>query len=394
MQPERKNATAVLSDPFRIPDAAALLLDAMSSGGVLIDTELVVRYRNKSAARFLPDRTSAVDMLEALRPRGPFEGWGAALEAVIREGQGRRWDNLVCSSVGKDRVPSMIACEPIRGDRGDMLGVVLTVEAQLLGADTPVDFQRPLEGDEDPARLLSLGKLTARVAHELNNPLDGILRYTNLALRLVETTQNGERGDMSRSDQDRLAKYLTESRGALLRMVRIVRDLLKYARGLQGGYDNQSVNDVLDEAIRAVGPLADRHGVIIAADYPLQDMPTVAAGRLLQVCTNLMKNAIEAMPDGGRLLINAGMVDGSLVLRFADTGPGLPDDIERIFEPFYTTKDPGQGTGLGLAICRDLIEQLGGTLHARNADPRGAVLTVSLPVPADTKTQSITTTKE
>ena len=232
-------------------------------------------------------------------------------------------------------------------------------------------------------KLASLGQIVAGVVHELNNPLDGVLRYVNLAITRLQEDSSPEALDC-----------LQKSRDGLLRMARIVRDLLKYSRGLQGGYDNQNVNDVVDEAIRAVGPLADRHGVIIAADYQLQDVPTVAAGRLLQVCTNLMKNAIEAMPGGGRLLINAGMVNDCLVLRFADTGPGLPDDFERIFEPFYTTKDPGQGTGLGLAICRDLSEQLGGTLHARSADPSGAVFTVSIPAPADTQTHNIKTTKD
>ncbi len=375
------------ADPFRISDIGLQILDALPCGILIVDTELAVRYRNPAAHELLPDRPGAVETLAPVRPGEPFENWGAELESIIGHGRERRWDEL------------NITCRPIHGSgAGEVVGVVVT----LAGASAPkprgfsprgASAQSTEPGWGQPgsdgcgsndARLISLGKLTARVAHELNNPLDGILRYINLAVRLAESAANApERESEDRLFRTgRLLKYLRESRVGLMRMARIVRDVLQFSRGARGRYDNLNINDIVDEAIRAVAPLADAHRVIIAADYQVRDMPAAPAGRLLQVCTNLMKNAIEAMPDGGRLLINTGIVDTDVVLRFADTGPGLPDHVERLFEPFYTTKEPGEGTGLGLAICRDLIEQLGGTIHARNADHEGAVLTVAIPLSA------------
>jgi signal transduction histidine kinase len=109
-------------------------------------------------------------------------------------------------------------------------------------------------------------------------------------------------------------------------------------------------------------------------------MPAVRGGRLYQVCCNLIKNAIDAMPDGGRLTISTGRVDEHVVLRVADTGPGLPEDASRIFEPFYTTKEVGQGAGLGLAISKDFVEDMGGTLEGETDPEGGAIFTVRIPL--------------
>jgi two-component system NtrC family sensor kinase len=101
---------------------------------------------------------------------------------------------------------------------------------------------------------------------------------------------------------------------------------------------------------------------------------------LFQVCCNVIKNAIDAMPDGGRLTITTAALDRDVVLRVEDTGVGLPENMDEIFEPFFTTKKPGEGTGLGLAICKDYVERLHGRITAERADPQGAVFIVSIPL--------------
>jgi len=226
---------------------------------------------------------------------------------------------------------------------------------------------------DDEAVMASLGRLTARVAHELNNPLDGILRYVNLAIRRCETGRAPPADDV--------LDYLRAAREGLLRMTRIVREVLVFSRGRASTLDVANVNDVVEAAVRSLAPAADAAGVMVVADYQFENMPLIAGGRLHQICVNLIKNAIEAMPDGGKLFINTAVVGGDVVLRFSDTGPGLPDSL-RLFEPFATTKASGAGTGLGLVICRELAAQMGGAVHARNADGGGAVLTVTLPVAA------------
>ncbi len=116
-------------------------------------------------------------------------------------------------------------------------------------------------------------------------------------------------------------------------------------------------------------------------------MPSVRGSKFFQVCCNLFKNAIEAMPDGGRLTITSAVIDDHVVLRVEDTGVGLPEDPQRVFEPFFTTKRDHDGTGLGLAICKEYIEGLDGRITAERRPQGGSVFTVSVPVDRFTETK-------
>lgn len=223
--------------------------------------------------------------------------------------------------------------------------------------------------DQSTDHLAAVGRLAARVAHELNNPLDGSLRYINLVRRIL--------GD----DADpRVADYLEQAAIGLKRMARIVGELLEFSRSHADYRETGDVSAMVEDAIRMHAAQADRQTVVIAASFHERDMPAMDGGKLLQVFSNLIKNAIDAMPDGGCLTVTAGVCDGDVVIRFEDTGPGVGDDADRIFEPFYTTKPPGEGTGLGLAICRDYVRQMGGEIAASNGTEQGAVLTVTIPI--------------
>lgn len=245
-------------------------------------------------------------------------------------------------------------------------------DAAVVNKDGPAAADpRPVSGHPPffpPPERPSSDKLVARVAHELNNPLDGILRYINLAIRMI--------GDDA---PEKVVNYLHQSRKGLMRMVQITGELLTYARGDHGQNDEVPINRVVEEAVRSMYDRAAESGIVITAGYRDEHMPTVAGAKLYQVCCNLIKNAIDAMPDGGMLTINTGVVDGVVVLRFEDTGVGLPDNTDRIFEPFYTTKDPDDGTGLGLAICREYVEGLGGTITASHGADGGAVFSIQIP---------------
>jgi signal transduction histidine kinase len=138
---------------------------------------------------------------------------------------------------------------------------------------------------------------------------------------------------------------------------------------------------VVEEALQALAHLADANRVTVLADFHDDNrMPTLADTRLYQVCCNLVRNAIDAMPGGGQLTVRTGIVESDVIVRIADTGVGLPDKVDNVFEPFYTSKPPGKGTGLGLAICREFIGQLGGRISAENLRDGGAVFTVRIPV--------------
>src|SRR5262249_4214313 len=110
-----------------------------------------------------------------------------------------------------------------------------------------------------------------------------------------------------------------------------------------------------------------------------QDRSVARGSSLFQVFCNLVKNAIEAMPGGGRLTIKTRLAGDEMIITFEDTGVGLPSEAARIFEPFFTTKPPGQGTGLGLAVCKEIVERYGGQIHAEAGEGAGAVFVVRLP---------------
>jgi len=223
--------------------------------------------------------------------------------------------------------------------------------------------------DSSTDHLAAVGRLAARVAHELNNPLDGSLRYINLVRKIL--------GD----DADpRVADYLEQAAVGLKRMARIVGELLEFSRSHADYRETGDVSVMVEDAIRMHAAQADRQSVVIAASFHERDMPAMDGGRLLQVFSNLIKNAIDAMPEGGCLTVTTGVCDGDVLIRFEDTGPGVGEDADRIFEPFYTTKPPGEGTGLGLAICRDYVRQMGGEIVACDGPRRGAVVTVTIPI--------------
>jgi signal transduction histidine kinase len=129
-----------------------------------------------------------------------------------------------------------------------------------------------------------------------------------------------------------------------------------------------------------MAPAAEKAGVRIGIDCDAH-LPPLRSATLYHVLVNLIKNAIEAMPSGGRVKVRARSLPEAVVLSVADTGPGIPPEVlPRLFEPFFSLKATGKGTGLGLVICKDLIEKQGGTVAAANRPEGGAVFTVTIPV--------------
>lgn len=220
-------------------------------------------------------------------------------------------------------------------------------------------------------RLATVGQLAAGVAHEVGNPLGAIGGYAALAhARLSAAAGDPEVIDWL----DRIA---AETR----RIDGIVRELLDFARPARLVLRPVDVGAALDAALRLAKVQPRFRGVEVLRELAA-GLPAARAdeGRLAQLLLNLLLNAGDAMGGRGPLRVSARAEPHAVVIEIADRGPGIPAaDLSRIFDPFYTTKAPGEGTGLGLAVCHGIAESFGGEIQAANREGGGAVFTVWLP---------------
>jgi len=212
-------------------------------------------------------------------------------------------------------------------------------------------------------RLAALGEMAAGIAHEIRNPLASIRLYA----RMLEA----DLGD--RPAERQIAGNIVE---AVRGLDSVVGDVLDFARELRPNLVLMPLRGTIERAVAALGPVLDpgRVQVVCRVDRRLRwpHDPQM----LGQVIVNLIRNAAEAMPGGGKLSISAEREAGALRLIVRDTGPGIaPDELDRVFDPFYTTKP--SGTGLGLAIVHRIVDAHGGSVSVQNDG--GAVFTLTLP---------------
>jgi signal transduction histidine kinase len=163
-------------------------------------------------------------------------------------------------------------------------------------------------------------------------------------------------------------------------MIGIITELLEFSRSRHSTLEDTPIDKIIDEAVKFNEPRAASASISIEKQYAVP-LPKIKGGNLFQVFCNLIKNAIDAMPDGGKIIITCDVLANSVMLKFRDTGEGIdPAAGDAIFEPFFSTKKGGKGTGLGLAICRDIIEKYNGKISAENAPDKGSIFTVHLPI--------------
>ncbi|MFH1858216.1 MAG: ATP-binding protein [Candidatus Omnitrophota bacterium] len=216
-------------------------------------------------------------------------------------------------------------------------------------------------------KMASIGKLAAGIAHELNNPLDGTLRYIHLTLSHLKE------GEVVR-------EYLLEAKQGLERMANIVKNLLAFSGRQRVKAAMVDVNEVLENVLsELLGYTYPLRVEIIKAYHP--DLPPLLDKGVDQLFTNIIKNAFEAMPRGGTLRIATSRDEQAIIVRIADTGFGITEgDKPFIFEPFFTTKDIDKGCGLGLAICQEIIQAYEGKIDVNTEKNRGSTFTIHFPL--------------
>ncbi len=250
-----------------------------------------------------------------------------------------------------------------------------TLEARV--REKTIELERAYRRLVQSEKMASLGKLSAVVAHEINNPLAGILTYSKLLTRM---TGNGL-ADGARLEEAR--KYLQIIEGESRRCGTIVKNLLTFARQAPLNPQHNDLNAVVERCLLLVGHQMELQSIDLDKDLAPALPPIYCdAGQVQQALLALLMNAVEAMPHGGRLSVrtrfDAERRLGRIEVR--DEGPGIPEDVlPRIFEPFFTTKEEGKGVGLGLAVAFGIIQQHGGNIEVASAPQKGTTFTVMLP---------------
>ncbi len=218
-------------------------------------------------------------------------------------------------------------------------------------------------------RLATIGQLASGVAHELNEPLGGILGFAQLLAKTSRLTRQA-RADIAKIE------------ASALHAREIIRQLMTFARQTPPRDVRVNVNRLVKESAGIWLPRCEAEGVRVEYAFD-ESIPEIVAddGQLRQVITNLVVNAVQAMPDGGPLRIETAREGEWIRLEVIDAGLGIPSKIlPRIFDPFFTTKDVDQGTGLGLSVVHGIVTGHEGKITVESIPGRGTHVTVRLPV--------------
>jgi two-component system NtrC family sensor kinase len=224
----------------------------------------------------------------------------------------------------------------------------------------------------------SLGRMAATVAHELNNPLSGILTFAKLSARRIgRLVPEG-------ADRQRLLDGLELIRSESMRCGNIVRDLLTYARQGSGEFRPAALHELVDGALKVVAHHIELRGLTTERDLTLDDDQLLCDHeQIVQALIALLINAVEAMTEGGRLTVRtwADPADpGAVLLSIADTGVGITPELQsRIFDPFFSTKHETKGVGLGLAVVSGIVQRHEGRIDVASSLGQGTTFTITLP---------------
>jgi PAS domain S-box-containing protein len=366
--PETRRAHRIMTPKTAGEDAAGIeapglpleqVLDTLEQGVLALDRERKILYANRRCEELLGMPPEDLVGLPATRV---FVG----LEAKWLRGESRQPREFRVETEGREATLKVEAF-PMRGDTGAVVGHVLVADA--VAETEGGEFQKKLD------RLVSLGELSAYVAHEIRNPLTGIRTTVQFVSSKLKPA------DSRREDLDDVIKELD-------RIEQIITGLLLFARPQSGRPVLSDLHAIVDKTLDNLELQMSAGGVKVDKDY-VEELPKVWVDPDLvqQVFLNLCLNAVQAMPEGGALTVSTSVrrprtrkqfVDVS----FADTGPGIAkDSMEKIFDPFFTTRS--MGTGLGLPISLEIVRDHGGVITARNNSSGGATFRVSFPLPVE-----------
>lgn len=222
-------------------------------------------------------------------------------------------------------------------------------------------------------KLTSLGQLSASIAHEINNPLSGVLTYTQLLTKRINSNKFSKESALD---------FLSKMESELMRSTKLVRNLLDFARQSPPTLVETDLNDIVNRALELVTHSAELGHIEVLKELDLSLVKLMAdPNQLQQVCTSLILNAIQAMPEGGKLLLRTSADNSHLKIVVQDTGCGISqENMHKLFTPFFTTKNEVKGVGLGLAVSHGIIQRHHGRIEVQSKEGEGSTFIVYLPL--------------
>ncbi len=227
-------------------------------------------------------------------------------------------------------------------------------------------------------KMASLGQLSATVAHELNNPLEGVLTYTKLLKKKLENRR------LSDAELEEMVGQLTFIADETMRCGNIVKNLLLFSKTESAGFKPENINAILEKCIRLVAHHLEMHNIVLKKEF-CQEVPLLPcdANQLQQAFLAITMNAVEAMPGGGTLTLRTTQrqAEEAVEIGIIDTGVGIASGVlPRIFEPFFTTKSEGKGVGLGLSVAYGIVKRHDGRISVDSEVDQGTTFTIVLPI--------------
>jgi len=224
-------------------------------------------------------------------------------------------------------------------------------------------------------KMANIGRLAAGIAHEINNPLQLIQMQAGWIEELLQEEQAG-----SITHMEEYQKSVGKIKHHVNRAGTITHRLLGFSRKISTEYDVQ-INELIRETLSFLESEANSNSIVFNLQFD-DDLPTIRTdgAQVQQALLNLIENSLDAVGSGGQIDISTERTPTEIRVRIGDNGPGIkPAVLKKIWDPFFTTKDPGKGTGLGLSICSDIAHKLGGAITVENKAEGGALFTFKLP---------------
>jgi len=343
-----------------------MIFQAVAEGIAVVDTGGIITRANDALLAIYglksEDEVIGKHNYELVAPEDD-EKLRRSMMLVLERGAG---SNIALTGIRQDgqRISIEMGAGLLRDSAGNLIGSVVTVR-------DVTETRRMQEQLLAQNRLASIGELVSGVAHEINNPLTGVIGFSEILMQQ----------DVPDHLRDDLAIISKEAK----RAARIIKDLLTFARKHPATKQPAKIDSIVEDVLRL---RAYEHATnnIQVVRHVASDLPevTVDYHQMQQVFLNIIVNAEYFMAEAhkrGTLTITGEVVDGMVRVSFVDDGPGIPPaNLSRIFDPFFTTKDIGRGTGLGLSICYGIVSEHRGRMYATSEPDKGATFVVELPL--------------